>query len=127
MIEVLGNPKYKRIYLAGPITDLPNLNKEEFKKYEEKFLNLNFEVINPHNLFTKEEIDKIDKELEDGKINKDEHWAFFMKKCIPEMIKSDLIAMLPKWEKSKGANLEVYNARSLYMPIVDAINLQELF
>lgn len=123
MIEVIGNPKYKRVYISGPITGMPNENKEAFQKYEDKFRNIGLEPVNPHKLFTEKELIEFEKKLK----NDEERWAAFMKKDIAELVNCDLIAVLPGWEKSKGANIEVRIARDLFMPIIDATNLQELF
>lgn len=114
MIEIVGNPVYKKVYLSGPITGMPNLNIDEFQKYEDKFKNLNFEVINPHKLHTEEE-------------TKSFTWSQFMKQDIKFMVECDFVAVLNGWEKSKGANLEVYIARNIDMPIIDATTLKELF
>jgi len=114
MIEIVGNPKYRKLYLSGPITGMPNLNIDEFQKYEDKFKSLNFEVINPHKLHTEEE-------------TKTFEWHNFMRRDIGAMTECDFIVVLKGWEKSKGANLEVYIARNLSMPIIDAITLKELF
>lgn len=127
MIQVVGNPKYKKVYLSGPITGMPNNNIQEFKKYEEKFKNLNFEVINPHNLFSGDEVELLEKCLEEKKITFEEYHSHFMRRDIAEMMNCDFIAVLDGWEKSKGANIEVYIARNINMPIVSAITLNELF
>ena len=114
MIEIVGNPKYKKVYLSGPITGIANLNIDEFQKYEDKFINLNFKVINPHKLHTSEETETF-------------KWHEFMRKDIKEMMQCDFVAVLSGWEKSKGANLELYIARNEEMPIIDAVTLKELF
>ena len=43
------------------------------------------------------------------------------------MMNCDFLTVLNGWEKSKGANIEVYIARNLKMPIVDSVTLKELF
>lgn len=127
MIQVVGNPKYRKVYLSGPITGMPNNNIQEFKKYEEKFKNLNFEVINPHNLFSSDEVELLEKSLEEKKITFEEYHSHFMRRDIAQMMDCDFIAVLDGWEKSKGANIEVYIARNINMPIVSAVTLNELF
>lgn len=127
MIQVIGNPKYRKVYLSGPITGIQNYNIAEFKKYEKKFKHLNFEVVNPHKLFSKEEVDEINKAYDEKKITFEEYHSYFMKRDIKEMMNCDFIAVLDGWEKSKGANIEVYIARNINMPIVSAITLNELF
>lgn len=114
MIEVLNNPKYKKVYISGPITNMPNGNKFEFEKYENKFRVLGLEPINPHKLHTEEE-------------EKTFKWSDFMKADIKALIDCDLIAIMPGWEKSKGANIEVYVARNLEIPVINADTLNEVF
>ncbi len=127
MDEIIGNPKYKKVYLSGPITGKPNLNIEEFEKYEQKFKNLNYEVVNPHKLFTKEKIDEMNLKLENKEITFEEFHAYFMRRDIKEMMDCDFVALLKGYENSKGANIEVYIARNINMPIVDAITLKSHF
>lgn len=125
-MEVIGNPKYKRVYISGPITGIPDKNKYAFEKYENRFKELNLDPVNPLKLFTEQEALLMDLKLENNEITEKEYWAYFMKRDIAEMIECDIVAVLPNWENSKGANLEVYLARSLFMPIIDATNLQLL-
>ena len=127
MIEIVGNPIYKKVYLSGPMTGKINLNFEEFDKYEKKFKNLNFEVVNTHNLFTKEETDEIYRKFENKEITFEELHGYFMRKDIKEMMDCDFVAVLDGWEQSKGANIEVYIARNISMPIVSAVTLIEIF
>lgn len=127
MIEVLGNPKYKKVYISGPISGITNGNREQFAQYTEKFKNLNFEPVNPHTIHSDEFVNDLNTKLENKEITELEYWVAFMKPDIAKMMDCDIIAVLPKWETSKGANIEVYIAKSLFMPIIDATNLKELF
>lgn len=128
MIEVVGNPKYKKVYISGPITGIENDNRDEFKMYSKKFSDLGFETINPHDLFTKEEVEDLKiRCFIKNEITENEMWVIFMKKDLPEMFKCDFVAVLKNWNKSKGANLEVHNAKELYMPVVDSETLIEIF
>lgn len=114
MIEVKNNPKYKRVYLSGPITGLPNGNKEAFQAYEDRFVNMQFEVVNPHKLHTEEQ-------------EKTFEWSDFMKSDIKALLDCQVVAMMPGWEKSKGANIEIYIARNLNIPVINADTLNEVF
>jgi hypothetical protein len=51
------------------------------------------------------------------------HWSKCMRNDIRELMTVDGIATLPGWEKSKGANLEVFIARELRMPVWNAEDL----
>lgn len=114
MIEIINNPKFKKIYISGAITDMPNGNKFEFEKYENKFRVLGLEPINPHKLHTEEQIEKFT-------------WHDFMKSDIKALVDCDIVAVINGWQKSKGANLEVHIARHLEIPIVNADTLIEIF
>jgi len=127
MSEILGNPKYKKVYLSGPITGKANFNVEEFKKYENKFKNLNFNVVNPHNLFSKDEVSEMYEKLDNQEITFEEFHGFFMRRDIIEMMSCDFVALLNGYETSKGANIEVNLARNINMPIIDAVTLKRIF
>lgn len=114
MIEVVGNPKYQKIYLSGPITGIENGNREAFKFFEETLVSIGFNVVNPHNLHTTEEI-------------KTFTWDQFMKSDIKALMDCDVVAVLPGWQNSKGANIEVKLAKDVLIPIVDAETLKEIF
>lgn len=127
MIEILNNPKYKKIYLSGPITGIENLNKEAFEFFKQKFIKLDFEVVNPHDLFTKEEVEEANRKLLAKEITEEEFWAYFMKRDIAHLVTCDLVAVLPNWQNSKGARVETGIATDIYIPIIDAETLNEIF
>lgn len=114
MIQLIGNPKYKKCYVSGPITGIENGNKESFKNAELQLKNEGFEVINPHELHTKEQEETFT-------------WSDFMRSDIKALCDCNFIAVLPGWEKSKGANVEVYIGQKLGMPIVEFETLKEIF
>jgi hypothetical protein len=87
-----------RCYLAGPITDMPELNLTEFRAVEailrEQF---DYKVTVPHDLF--EGIDT------SGFSHQD-----YMDVCLPEIGKHDVILFLPGWKESKGSVMEMEEA-----------------
>ncbi|MCY1360696.1 hypothetical protein D9M68_437290 [compost metagenome] len=80
----------KRIYLAGPMTGLPEFNFPAFHAEAARLRSLGFEVENP---------------AEHGIIEGFE-WADYLKLDIQKLLTCDTVALLPGWEKSKGAMLE---------------------
>lgn len=127
MIEIVGNPKYKKVYISGPISKIDDDNIPEFEKYSKKLRDLGFDAINPHDLFMPWEIRELKQKVKDRIITEEEMWAICMKRDIPAMLECDFVAVLEGWNKSKGANIEVTLAKDLFMPIVSAETLQELF
>jgi nucleoside 2-deoxyribosyltransferase len=87
----------QRIYLAGPMTGLPELNFPLFHRVAKHLRECGFCVINP------------------AEINADptKHWAACMRDDIKHLMTCDGIAMLPGWEASKGASLELHIATQL--------------
>ncbi len=92
----------KRIYIAGPMTGLPELNFPAFHAETAKLRARGFDVINP------------------AEINPDHtmSWHDCMRRDIAELVKCDAIRLLPGWEKSSGARLEEHIAMQLGMKII---------
>ena len=81
-----------KIYIAGPMTGLPDYNRPEFNKLAKKFKGLGYVVLNPA-------------VLPDG-LEYREYMAITLK-----MVEvCDIVALLPGWENSKGAQLEKHHA-----------------
>lgn len=92
----------KRIYIAGPMTGHPDLNFPAFHREAAYYRSQGVEVVNP------------------AEINSDPFagWHDCMRADIRELVTCDAIAMLPGWEKSKGANLEHHIARQLDLTVI---------
>lgn len=92
----------KRIYIAGPMTGLPEFNFPAFHAAAAALRAAGFDAVNP------------------AEINSDTAmpWAECMRRDIPELLTCDTIAVLPGWENSNGATLEVFIAKALSMPVV---------
>ncbi len=98
---------YQKVYIAGPMSGKVDFNYPEFNKVATNLRKTGFEVINPAEL--------------DGDHN--EKWEYYLKRDIGELIKCDAVAVLGGWEDSKGANLEVYIAKSLKIPVINAYTI----
>jgi hypothetical protein len=96
----------KTLYLAGPMQGLPQLNFPAFNAEAERLRALGYNVINPADL------------NESGT-----PWATCMRTDIRMLLMCDGVALLPGWEKSRGANLEWLIATELGMPVFDCGNL----
>lgn len=79
------------------MTGLPEYNYPEFDLAEGDLRNAGHKVLNP---------------ARRGIINS-WVWADYLRAAIRDVTVSDAVALLPGWEKSKGATLEVQIARAL--------------
>jgi len=64
-------------------------------------------------------------ELDDG--NRDRSWEYYMKESLRMLLDCNTIAMLPGWEKSRGAKLELQLARELGYLVIDAQTLAPIY
>lgn len=98
----MSTNKPARVYLSGPMTGLPKLNFPAFATYAEYLRELGFSVVNP------------------AEINPDTTmtWAACMRADIKALCDCDAIALMPGWEHSRGAHLELHIAHRLEMKVV---------
>lgn len=92
-----------RIYLAGPMTGLPDLNFPAFHAAAARMRAQGLDVVNP------------------AEINADPTtgWVECMRADIAELVKCDGIALLPGWSASRGATLEHHIASALGMLVIE--------
>jgi hypothetical protein len=89
------------LYIAGPMTGIPEFNYPAFRVAKSALVAAGYLVLSPA-------------DNDDG----DEHdWAWFMRKALAQIIRSDAVAVLPDSVCSKGALLEVTVARALGMDV----------
>ena len=90
----------KRIYISGPMTGLPEFNFPAFHSAAATLRACGFEVVNPAEL-------------------NDQHKAY--NDCLRADIKAlcdcDVIALLPGWEGSNGAHLELHIAHRIGLEV----------
>ncbi|WP_252109091.1 MULTISPECIES: DUF4406 domain-containing protein [unclassified Halomonas] len=93
----------KRIYISGPMTGLPGLNFESFNRAAKTLRTLGHQVSNPA-------------ENEDaGELLS---WEEYLRLDLIDMLKCDTVALLPGWESSKGAQLELHVAHRVGIEVV---------
>lgn len=92
----------KRIYIAGPMSGLAELNFPAFHAEAAKLRALGFDVVNP------------------AEINADPSmgWVECMRRDIAELVTCDAVRLLPGWENSRGAKVEAGLALDLEMAVV---------
>lgn len=92
----------KRLYLSGPMTGIPDLNFPAFHAEAARLRALGYEIVNPAELVADPEAP----------------WEQCLRADIKAMMDCDGVALLPGWERSKGAHLEVHIAHRVGMGIV---------
>jgi hypothetical protein len=91
-----------RIYIAGPMTGLPDLNFPAFARAARRLRAAGHTVVSP------------------AEVNPDHSmpWEQCMRRDIPELCTCEAIALLPGWEDSRGARLEAQIAGALRMRVL---------
>ena len=88
------------VYLAGPMTGLPDYNRAAFAVAEKRWCGYG-RVLNPAR----------------HELGFDHHE--YMKLAFQDILASDAVVVLDGWEKSPGATIEVIVANALAMPIYE--------
>ncbi len=105
--------RQRRIYISGQITGLPYEEfKARFAEAERKLQAEGYIVVNP----LKIEVDP--EEVDANKHTEEEVWQAFLRADIIELMKCEVVYMLPNWEHSEGATLEHRIAQGLHIPIL---------
>lgn len=86
------------VYIAGPMTGLPDHNFPAFNHAEAQLSDAGYRVLNPARHGSGEGT-----------------WADYMRHDLADVITADGIALLDGWQASKGATLEVQVANALGM------------
>jgi hypothetical protein len=103
----LAAARANHLYLAGPMTGFEDFNFPAFNKIAADLRVRGYIIENP---------------AEHGVIE-DAEWADYMDYDLTRLGLCGMVAVLPGWENSKGARLEVHIARELGMPVVNAHDL----
>lgn len=96
-----------KLYLAGPMRGYPQDNHPAFSEAADKLRLLGFEVHSPHE---HDANGGFTPEIDSGT-------KAYMKYDLPKMLDQDAIVVLPGWQKSTGASIEVYVAQACGMHV----------
>lgn len=83
-------PGMNRIYLAGPMSGLPELNYPEFNRAAAALRELGYQVENPA----------------ENPAPACGSWEGYMRLAIAQLVRCDEIHLLRGWSKSRGARIE---------------------
>lgn len=90
-----------RLYLAGPMTGLPEYNYPAFRAAATQLRAAGYLVSNPA----------------DGGVLDDWTWSDYMRRGLRELLGCDAVALLGGWATSRGARLEVKVATDLGLDV----------
>jgi hypothetical protein len=120
-----------RVYIAGPMTGIPEFNFPAFDRAAATWLQAGWDVISPADLTRTywrqhfgEEFDpsNMDPRIAAG----GDIYREFLRHDIAEIAHCDAIALLPGWEKSGGVAKELTVARLLGLQELDAITFEPM-
>lgn len=94
----------KRIYIAGPMSGLPDLNYPYFNQVAAVLRQLGHHVENPA----------------ENSEPPSKSWADYMRMAVRQLATCDTVVLLPNWELSKGACIEHRLAHDLGLQLVKA-------
>lgn len=94
-----------RLYIAGPMTNMPNLNYPSFNATAERLAHRGHEVYNPATTFNGAYLDL--------------PYDIWLREAIRLVSMVNGIVLLPGWYRSKGALTEIHIGLSLGMPFYE--------
>jgi hypothetical protein len=98
-----------RLYVAGPMTGIPEMNYPMFFRVEETLKASGYDVLNPARIdevFANELVALKSQDLAPD-------WSWYMRKTLRMMLLCDGVATLANYTESRGATIEVNLARAL--------------
>lgn len=96
-----------RIYIAGPMTGLPEFNYPAFHAEAARLRTLGFHVENP------------------AENPEQPTWEAYMRQALRQMLTCEAVAFLPGWAESRGALLERQVAQQVGIATVPASSITE--
>lgn len=83
-----------KVYIAGPMTGLPDHNYPAFNKAADDLRAIGFEPLNPVDVGAR------------CAPECDHDWQWYMRRTLALLLTADRVALLPGWEDSRGARIE---------------------
>ena len=99
-----AQPRRERLYLSGPMTGTPGLNFDAFHAETARLRGLGYEVANPAELNP----------------DQDASWHTCMRADLKALLDCDALVLLPGWEQSAGAHLEMHVAHRVGIQILQS-------
>lgn len=100
------------IYIAGPMTGYPEFNYPAFAAAAADLRARGFEVVSPT---------EVSDDVAPDDYTTERPYGWYLRRSLRLLLDCDEVYLLPGWEGSTGARLEVEVARALRMPIHGAL------
>jgi len=106
----------KKVYIAGPMTGYEDWNFPAFFDAENQIKELGYETLNP----AANDGASLEAAIQNAISARDSGatWASYMRRDLSNLVLSDYVCVLPNWQRSKGASLEVHVAKALGIPLM---------
>lgn len=107
-----------KIYVAGPMRNFPEYNFPAFHEATATLRRLGHDVFNP-----------AERDLQDGfdpTIDKALPLTYYMRIDLPAVCESDAVVVLPGWQLSQGANIEVFVAMQCGLQVLEYPSLEPI-
>lgn len=98
-----------KIYIAGPMTGLPEFNYPAFHAAARRLRALGHTVLNPA----------------ENPVPPCGTWQGYMRMALAQLVQCECVALLPGWSESKGALIERWLAQVLQMDVLHFVESEE--
>jgi hypothetical protein len=110
------------IYISGPVTGIPNLNKKAFCAAYREIARLkvrprlrDMKIINPLHIGARL------RSYFNLHFAHPPQWSDYMRACVKKLMDADCVYFLSGWAESEGASVERYIAKRLGIPAADSM------
>ena len=103
-----------KVYISGPMTGIPDNNRDEFSRMASLLQAKGHEPVNPHDIIPTRRIKMTAGYIEEH--IKDPKYLDYLKADIAELMTCDAYVLLDGWGDSRGARIEKCLADDLSIP-----------
>ncbi len=100
-----------KVYISGPMTGKPGYNYDEFHRCADRLREAGHEPLNPATSFN-------------GATSHPAGRSAFMREDFKLILEADAVAVMPGWQDSPGADVEVRMCRELGLPVIDGLTIE---